>query len=1337
MSGILLRWLNEDLMLKQRVLNLEHDLSNGYLLGEILHVHNQQRNFHLFQELDTSEAKVNNFILLEPSLRLLRVPFDAQVAYNIMQEKPGMASQLLYQSQKGINLDRLLQRFELEGARQRRMVKIERERSLLAEELHTETIRMQGIHDLAQRKALCDSWENNNVDDWMVNMGRKRDRIEKICRETLEGVFALSMEVVQYRAYGEHWREPSATAPDQDPMPNLQWKDMKWSFIRGGPLLHMAAASIQPMTEWGRNSFLPLAASKNDTDDFCTSNYDEETAEKVADFLDTCELQDYIHETGWWDRHINLLQGRHSTQASAVIDANVADPVVLTDLHKIMPDGHDEEARDLAESSESVSRASIASENTILNTRNPLHGLGECVIETTLAANPLPPPQPPPTVPTFSLRICMCGRTLTGKSEQAIRLANRYCLKVLSAEELVQKAMDTATNAMAAGRKTLSREEALGQEASSALLQGGTISDKVYAALLVEAIKEIEEENVDVAARAEAIVQSDGQEVMPSDDGRAEYMGWIIDDFPGTAGQAEALEKYLSGYDENAKIPSRMDACSKLAPVRASSEARTEKDFIISGIDLAIYVDAPRDTILKRSLGRLFDPVTSESYHFEGLLPQYDVVCKERLVHPEDPANASAQLSLQVATQEQTSEELKIFLQKFGTLRIVDGGESTPDALFGKLNAVVMAILQEARAKDANSAAVDQHQGPAEHSDHGDPDGTCAVVDGVVTPKEPQPQEAVATEEGLDVLGVSSSCGTFASTTRSRSENKEQGKEGGLLRGGLAVALSGHWRIAEMQFVDTARRVFRELRNQRFLIDGHVRFLRDAFSAFLHRPDDKQTTLAEFCCSFNLIHQDLRFDDRARKELLLRTEEFRSKLWFDVEERKAQATAVLRTIKGDGWLQRQTGMVFNHMILLMQAEVERFHAGNLLLHDYYQVKVQDVAGDNSVALAPLLRPEADGNPLKEMSATKLNGKRDKEGKGGGKKGHESKGGKGSKGDPSVEPSSSGFSHTVWPPCVALSSLVDVIAAGDMSQVASEIEESTVATGPGRGKVEKGKKMAKKPPGKVDMVEVQETKTPLAAAASAVMAFADAWGPSGFPVSLDEHEQDGDPSQATNSVNQAMPPKSLLLHRAVWAQAEILATRCQLLLRAGEKLSAEIRRKADLVYGELQRYLDERVSIEAQAVEAAMDMAKGCIDDTSLIEYEWKIQGGSFEVDEEVRLVPITAANVSNPDATESIKLFSKPQELNLRYALKSIQLVGAEGINHAVAMPDDVVDILLRLSAEEGALPESWACAPKHDLIQAVKSLLGPQGNGQVEVEKVVSRITSKPSHFVLSDDFT
>ena len=46
--------------------------------------------------------------------------------------------------------------------------------------------------------------------------------------------------------------------------------------------------------------------------------------------------------------------------------------------------------------------------------------------------------------------------------------------------------------------------------------------------------------------------------------------------------QAGVLEKYLSGYDEDAHVPSRMDAASKLAPVCASSDATTEKVCAVS-----------------------------------------------------------------------------------------------------------------------------------------------------------------------------------------------------------------------------------------------------------------------------------------------------------------------------------------------------------------------------------------------------------------------------------------------------------------------------------------------------------------------------------------------------------------------------------------------------------------------------------------------------------------------------------------------------------------------------------------------------------------------------------
>lgn len=56
----------------------------------------------------------------------------------------------------------------------------------------------------------------------------------------------------------------------------------------------------------------------------------------------------------------------------------------------------------------------------------------------------------------------------------------------------------------------------------------------MYASLLVEAIKGIEEENQ--GARAQADDASNGQETSADRD-RAGYMGWIIDDFPGTVEQ--------------------------------------------------------------------------------------------------------------------------------------------------------------------------------------------------------------------------------------------------------------------------------------------------------------------------------------------------------------------------------------------------------------------------------------------------------------------------------------------------------------------------------------------------------------------------------------------------------------------------------------------------------------------------------------------------------------------------------------------------------------------------------------------------------------------------------
>ena len=56
----------------------------------------------------------------------------------------------------------------------------------------------------------------------------------------------------------------------------------------------------------------------------------------------------------------------------------------------------------------------------------------------------------------------------------------------------------------------------------------------MYAALLVEAIKDIEEDNKTSRAELKCIRGDQGSS---SDDDRTEYMGWVIDDFPGNAEQ--------------------------------------------------------------------------------------------------------------------------------------------------------------------------------------------------------------------------------------------------------------------------------------------------------------------------------------------------------------------------------------------------------------------------------------------------------------------------------------------------------------------------------------------------------------------------------------------------------------------------------------------------------------------------------------------------------------------------------------------------------------------------------------------------------------------------------
>uniref|UniRef100_A0A3Q2EKU9 Uncharacterized protein n=1 Tax=Cyprinodon variegatus TaxID=28743 RepID=A0A3Q2EKU9_CYPVA len=77
--------------------NFAKYFSDGYLFGEILHKYQMLEDFNMFLKKGTSIAKVNNFSRLRPSLKLLGVSYNINIAQDVMKEKLDVVTNLLYQ----------------------------------------------------------------------------------------------------------------------------------------------------------------------------------------------------------------------------------------------------------------------------------------------------------------------------------------------------------------------------------------------------------------------------------------------------------------------------------------------------------------------------------------------------------------------------------------------------------------------------------------------------------------------------------------------------------------------------------------------------------------------------------------------------------------------------------------------------------------------------------------------------------------------------------------------------------------------------------------------------------------------------------------------------------------------------------------------------------------------------------------------------------------------------------------------------------------------------------------------------------------------------------------
>ena len=87
---------------------------------------------------------------------------------------------------------------------------------------------------------------------------------------------------------------------------------------------------------------------------------------------------------------------------------------------------------------------------------------------------------------------------------------------------------------------------------------------------------------------------------------------------------------------------------------------------------------------------------------------------------------------------------------------------------------------------------------------------------------------------------------------------------------------------------------------------------------------------------YNSVSDELRADCEVRADLHQRVDDVRDRLWSISDERKEQAEAERAAVMGDSWLDDHLGLLDNHFITLMQAELDRYHDTVVLLRDYYR-----------------------------------------------------------------------------------------------------------------------------------------------------------------------------------------------------------------------------------------------------------------------------------------------------------------------------------------------------------------------------------------------------------------
>ncbi|KAH6574351.1 hypothetical protein BASA62_002468 [Batrachochytrium salamandrivorans] len=301
---------------------------------------------------------------------------------------------------------------------------------------------------------------------------------------------------------------------------------------------------------------------------------------------------------------------------------------------------------------------------------NPLLGrLLEDIMELTTMPDVLHEIIPIPSAP---LRIAILGKPFSGKLTLAKNLAQIYNMTLICMDDLIKEAISAENTSIKksaqdpkdkSSKKPISKQQ-IGAKIQMDMVGGHGPDDNLLVLLIIDALRQHPEKSG----------------------------GWILVGFPQTRAQAQLLERELSGYEDPKPIKKgdlkRTKDKGRSAPKSRSLIAPSEPQgdsppvIPISGLNCVLLLDVDNETVIGRSVGQRVDTITGDNFHID-LNPPPKILpgTIDRLALLEDESKTNAQLQYQLAAFEEEEQQLKDWLCRFRSLKVVDASCSSDNTL--------------------------------------------------------------------------------------------------------------------------------------------------------------------------------------------------------------------------------------------------------------------------------------------------------------------------------------------------------------------------------------------------------------------------------------------------------------------------------------------------------------------------------------------------------------------------------------------------------------------------------------------------------------------------------